>query len=126
MTVSLHLSIYKRFNFFEIWVWMSWRPIIIVNIIKIELLVKGFMAEVRKNEVLHKSHTLSLYHFALRKPWPSSLSVVSVSILITHLYFLGLTKDGEPSEDEAFRIETKSIQCRLDFRKFLVLFCSCN
>ena len=47
---------------------MSGGPIIIVNIIKIEILVKGFMAEVRKNEVLHQSHTLSLYHFALRKP----------------------------------------------------------
>lgn len=126
MTVSLHLSIYKRFNLFEIWVWMSWRPIIIMNIIKIEFKVKGFMAEVRKNEVLRQSHIPSLYHFALRKPWPSFLSVVSVSILITHLYFLGLTKDGEPSEDEPVSIETKSIQCRLDFRKFLVLFCSCN
>ena len=47
---------------------------------------------------------------------------------MTH-FFLGFTKDGEHQsemEDERISIETKNIQCRLDFRKFLVLFCCYN
>ena len=45
------------------------------------------------------------------------------------LYFVGFTKDGEHQsemEDEPISIERKSIQCRLDFRKFSVLFCCYN